>query len=528
MTAQAQQDGFALNRYRPAPTTEDGFALQLPRTLGPLRPSFQLTLDYSKAPLVLGEIDGGADVGSIVDDSLAAHLYGALGIADRYEVFVGLPVILFQAGNQPAGAFAEPSVAGVGMPEVGGSVRLLGEDEQGFQLGLAASLLIPVGQDEAFASDESVGVRGRLMAAYSGVFTPVANVGVAYRKASDFQNVDIGTELTFGLGLHWALMKPLTLMTELHGATGMRSGQAFSRLGTPLEWLLGARYTTAMGLSAGGAFSLGLSEAPGSPDARVLLSVGYAPPRPEPPAAAPKAKPKKKPGDRDGDGILDDVDECPDDPEDKDGFEDEDGCPDPDNDKDGILDVDDKCPNEPETKNGFDDEDGCPDEAPEVRIESGEVVMPEPIRFKFDSDVILEVSHATLMQVAMLLQQHPEIKLLSIEGHASDEGTPQYNQELSERRASAVVKFLVDRGGIEASRLRSVGYGVSQPLVPNDNEEHRQLNRRVEFVIAEQALPEVSEAPSEGASEAPPSEDTEAGAEAAQTPNDSGAPKEEP
>ena len=66
-------------------------------------------------------------------------------------------------------------------------------------------------------------------------------------------------------------------------------------------------------------------------------------------------------GDRDGDGILDNVDKCPDDPEDKDGFEDEDGCPDPDNDKDGILDTKDKCPNEPEDKDGFEDEDGCPD-----------------------------------------------------------------------------------------------------------------------------------------------------------------------
>ena len=66
-------------------------------------------------------------------------------------------------------------------------------------------------------------------------------------------------------------------------------------------------------------------------------------------------------GDRDGDGIKDDVDKCPDEPEDFDGFEDEDGCPDPDNDSDGILDVDDKCPNEPEDKDGFEDEDGCPD-----------------------------------------------------------------------------------------------------------------------------------------------------------------------
>ncbi|MCK4979763.1 MAG: OmpA family protein [Candidatus Delongbacteria bacterium] len=65
--------------------------------------------------------------------------------------------------------------------------------------------------------------------------------------------------------------------------------------------------------------------------------------------------------DNDKDGIPDLKDKCPNVPEDKDGFEDEDGCPDLDNDKDGILDVDDKCPNEPEDFDGFQDEDGCPD-----------------------------------------------------------------------------------------------------------------------------------------------------------------------
>jgi outer membrane protein OmpA-like peptidoglycan-associated protein len=65
--------------------------------------------------------------------------------------------------------------------------------------------------------------------------------------------------------------------------------------------------------------------------------------------------------DNDGDGIPDAVDKCPNEPEDKDGFQDEDGCPDPDNDHDGIPDAVDKCPNEPEDKDGFQDEDGCPD-----------------------------------------------------------------------------------------------------------------------------------------------------------------------
>lgn len=67
-------------------------------------------------------------------------------------------------------------------------------------------------------------------------------------------------------------------------------------------------------------------------------------------------------GDRDRDGIMDDVDQCPDDPEDKDGFEDSDGCPDDDNDKDGIIDRHDDCPMVPEDKDGFEDGDGCPDD----------------------------------------------------------------------------------------------------------------------------------------------------------------------
>jgi outer membrane protein OmpA-like peptidoglycan-associated protein len=66
-------------------------------------------------------------------------------------------------------------------------------------------------------------------------------------------------------------------------------------------------------------------------------------------------------GDRDGDGIPDSVDACPDEPEDKDGFQDDDGCPDPDNDGDGIPDAADQCPNQPEDKDGFQDEDGCPE-----------------------------------------------------------------------------------------------------------------------------------------------------------------------
>src|SRR5262249_17530709 len=66
--------------------------------------------------------------------------------------------------------------------------------------------------------------------------------------------------------------------------------------------------------------------------------------------------------DNDGDGIADADDACPNEPEDKDGFQDGDGCPERDNDNDGVPDAADKCPNEAEDKDGFDDDDGCPDQ----------------------------------------------------------------------------------------------------------------------------------------------------------------------
>jgi OOP family OmpA-OmpF porin len=91
-------------------------------------------------------------------------------------------------------------------------------------------------------------------------------------------------------------------------------------------------------------------------DFEALLSIYKEFGRKSPEKAAPSG-----PKDTDGDGIPDDVDKCPNEPEDKDGFQDADGCPDPDNDNDGIPDAQDKCPNEAEDKDGFQDQDGCPD-----------------------------------------------------------------------------------------------------------------------------------------------------------------------
>jgi outer membrane protein OmpA-like peptidoglycan-associated protein len=87
-----------------------------------------------------------------------------------------------------------------------------------------------------------------------------------------------------------------------------------------------------------------------------------------------------------------------------------------------------------------------------------------------------------LEAVQQILEGHPEITLLSVEGHTDNRGNANFNRRLSKDRARAVVDWLVARG-VDESRLTSMGFGPDQPLQTNDTEEGRQNNRRVEFKI---------------------------------------------
>ncbi len=205
--------------------------------------------------------------------------------------------------------------------------------------------------------------------------------------------------------------------------------------------------------------------------------------------------------DNDMDGILDGDDQCPDDAEDFDDFEDEDGCPDVDRDGDGIMDIDDACPDDPEDLDGFEDADGCPDpdndgdgvldgadQCPDTP--AGTIVdavgckKPEPkpellavmVNFDFDSDVLKPDMMARLDALLELLIEDVTITV-DIGGHSSAEGTNEYNEALSLRRAVAVRDYLAEKG-VDATRMTVVGHGEQDPLVPNDNEANRQANRR--------------------------------------------------
>ena len=188
--------------------------------------------------------------------------------------------------------------------------------------------------------------------------------------------------------------------------------------------------------------------------------------------------------DNDKDGVLDGDDACPMDPEDTDGFEDQNGCPDPDNDKDGILDADDKCPLQPENMNGKDDTDGCPEDA-KIRVTTKKIEILEKVFFDTNKDTIKSRSFPLLDEVAAALNANPQITKLRVEGHTDDRGSERYNQDLSERRAAAVVKYLTDTGKVDASRLSSKGYGESTPIADNATTAGRDQNRRVEFTIVE-------------------------------------------
>lgn len=190
------------------------------------------------------------------------------------------------------------------------------------------------------------------------------------------------------------------------------------------------------------------------------------------PGGAPDGCPPK---DRDRDGFLDGVDICPDQP----GVA-PDGCPLRDTDGDGILDVDDRCVKEPENRNGFEDTDGCPDELPAAVVKFTGVIRG--IFFDFGKDTIRKQSAKTLDEAARIFNDYPELRV-EISGHTDNVGDAEYNKELSRRRAEAVKRFLVERK-VKAERITTRGAGPDEPIADNAKPVGRAKNRRIEFKIA--------------------------------------------
>ena len=344
--AHAQDEGFRIDRFRPAPTAEDGLGVQYARTLGHAVPSAGLVLDYAHDPLVARTTSG--EWGEIVSNRMLANVVGAIGVLDFLEFHLRVPVA-FSAGDSPTTGglnFPSPDVVGIGDGVLGASVAFYSEGRRGFSLGMTVEGFIPWGVATSYASDTAFGGRAQMLAtlALSSVtFSLMA--GAMYRPDRVISVAHQGSEFEYAASIMVPALPDLDLFLEAVGAVSLPDGQAHP---SPLEAMLGARGRVGGGWSIEGGVGTGFSQSVGVPDFRGMLGLRWT--LPPPPV-----------GDTDGDGFLDTVDQCPTIAEDRDGWQDSDGCIDPDDDADGWMDEDDACPRAAEDRDGYSDTDGCPD-----------------------------------------------------------------------------------------------------------------------------------------------------------------------
>ncbi|MDT8325362.1 MAG: OmpA family protein, partial [Bacteroidota bacterium] len=154
-----------------------------------------------------------------------------------------------------------------------------------------------------------------------------------------------------------------------------------------------------------------------------------------------------------------------------------------DSDGDGIVDGEDRCPAEAETRNGYRDEDGCPDALPLTRdpLSPGQKFVLEGVEFEEGSATLTAAARLELQSALQTLRDHPALRV-EIGGHTDSKGADEANRVLSELRAEAVKVFLAGEG-VEAARMEVKGYGETAPRDSNGTEAGRARNRRIEFTI---------------------------------------------
>jgi len=504
-----------------------------------LYPSAGVFFHYALNPFELVRQDDEETVVSkLVEGQARVELWAALGFLDYFDVGLVMPLVVSQSGAGLA-LFNRPSEAVDGF--VVGDMRLVPKvrpfdpaDAGGFGLALALPIYLPTGDAESFNGYGYLRFKPTLVLDWrdedSG-FVIAANVGYMLQPEVQAHNLVIDDGIHAGIGLEIPLGRPeMKLLVSAFGVFPLEDNRDPADLSKvlsdsrtmPIEADLGFQVRVGpvvLQLGAG----MGLTQGVGAPDVRGFASVGYTPVT----------------RDRDGDGILDRDDDCPDDPEDKDGFQDQDGCPDTDNDQDGVLDVvdgakdatgfgacrdlpedkdlyqdDDGCPDpdndgdgildvvdgkkdatgfgecrdQPETKNDYNDEDGCPDEAPKrVRVTQFQIEILDKVFFEYNKAVIQPVSFELLDEVARVIKEHPQLTKIRVEGHTDWHGDDAYNLKLSQERAEAVRVYLVAKG-VADQRLVAQGFGETDPLVPGPAGKTKAgmaKNRRVEFDIIE-------------------------------------------
>jgi OmpA-OmpF porin, OOP family len=316
-------------------------------------------LSYAQSPVVLRDATGQA-VYKPVLHSLGCDLVAGLGIGDRAAIGIDVPLLLWQNGSTglPAAVAASGAVptSSVGDVSLHAKASILDNNRAGVVAGVGvaalATLSLPTGDRASFEGEGSVTASLRVQGEYAFAVGAVrATVGYASRTVNrTWPDASVGG-VSFGDQLPWSVgmvVRPGALAPSLdrdgrqlwelgvHGSLPAGPVAPFG-LGDPgasalSPALLAADDRVALGHYRDGFVLLGaevgLDRAVGVPGVRGVVAVGWAP----------------RAHDRDHDGIADDRDECPDLAEDRDGIQDEDGCPEDDADSDGVLDSQDACP----------------------------------------------------------------------------------------------------------------------------------------------------------------------------------------
>lgn len=506
-----------------------------------------LFLGYSNDPLytyIVSTAGNPVDRDKVlVENRLTGHLTGSIALFEWLQLGMEVPVLLFQQRDDtraPASDDGAIGTFGVGDLRLYPKARVIRQrDGAPLDIGFQVPVSLPTGQATDFFGETGFTLTPTLLASrefglFDGTLRLAGNLGTRFRTepvAFDDQN-SLGTELIALAGAAYVFYVSEDHPTEL-GLSYAMAPQVDGFLEniptrSPAELLAEVDHNVWGPLSVALGGAVGLQSGAGGPDYRVFAGLRWA---------------DRAPADRDGDGMADRDDKCVSEPETKNGFDDEDGCPDVDDaDKDGIRDSADQCPDIAEDKDGFEDDDGCPDldndgdgiadtadrcpiekgvkenagcpdtdrdgdtvvdrldNCPDeagsvdnagckkkqlVRLSAEKIEILDKVFFKTSKDVIDSKSFGLLDNIATVLNAHPEIKQVRVEGHTDDVGDDAKNKDLSDRRAKAVVKYLVGKGVAEA-RLVGIGFGEEKPIADNATDDGKAQNRRVEFAIVQE------------------------------------------
>jgi OmpA-OmpF porin, OOP family len=553
--------------------------------------SVDVLMTFLTNPFVIYNVNLGEEIEStrtnVVDSLVAGHIGGSFGLSDSLEVGLSLPVVfaLNGEGIDVAMASAGDGLRASGIGDLRAEVKWRAWRKDNLRVAVLPGITIPTSIGTNPGGDIGAGdllgdnlpsVRARAAAQWtsaSGRLHAGGTLGALFRKPREIYSSEVGQQLLYGAGASLQVSDKVNFITELFGRAGLTT---FDVDANPLE-LNGAlrlAATPSVAVLAGGGG--GLVRGIGSPGLRMFLSVGWSPDLrdddgdgipnlrddcpllaedrddfedadgcpdedndgdrredsidrcpneaedldgfededgcPEPdndkdglndaddrcPNDAEDGKPPfpndgcpadKRDSDddgivdafdrcpnaredldgfedwdgcpdpdNDGDGIEDDKDACPLCAEDRDGFEDDDGCPEIDNDKDGVLDAQDKCPDQAEVLNGIDDFDGCPDSGgiALVSLDGDRMTINGAVTFARGKDVLDARGKIFADQIAVLMNRHAEVSVWRVVAAAPRGASDDETRSRSERRAAQVKQHLVSRGVAE-ERIEAIG-----------------------------------------------------------------------